>query len=103
MRICREYANMRLKVMLTEPIWRKVGAKRFEIELPGEKASVQEAFRELVRRYPALGEDLNVDADLLDSNYSLFLNDHMMRFAERDKAEVRDGDEIAIFMPMAGG
>ena len=89
--------------MLTEPMWRKVGAKRFEIELPGEKVSVKEAFRALVRQYPALGEDLDADADLLDSNYSLFLNDRMLRFTERDRAEVRDGDEIAILMPMAGG
>ena len=95
---------MKLTVLLTEPLWRRVGSKRVVVELDdNERPTLQALFGELVRQYPALGPDLERPVDELDSNYSLFVNDKLVNFSQRQQVELKDGDEVAILLPLAGG
>ena len=94
---------MKVTFILTEPIRSKVGAKRVEVELADESGTVDDAFAELALRYPSLEEDLGRGSDELDANYSLFVNSRLITFDKRRETPVKDGDEISILLPMAGG
>ncbi len=94
---------MRVRVRLTEPIWRTVGTRDAVVELSDEAPTVGTVLNELARLYPKFGEEIYSGLSEGDYHYGLFLNDQIVGLAQRDEIGVKDGDEIFVLLPVAGG
>ncbi|MCL5026481.1 MAG: MoaD/ThiS family protein [Chloroflexi bacterium] len=94
---------MTVTVRLSEPLRSKAGARQVRLVLPVEHASLAQVLDELARQCPAIAADLRQPADALDANYTIFHNVRVVHFAEQGNIQLRDGDELSIFLPMVGG
>ncbi|MCL5961285.1 MAG: MoaD/ThiS family protein [Chloroflexi bacterium] len=94
---------MRVHVKLTEPIWRTIGARDIEVEMPGEQATVGAVLGSLAKEHPKFAEEIYSGSGLGDYYYGLFLNDRAVNLGQRDDVLARDGDEVFILLPIAGG
>jgi len=94
---------MRIVVKLTEPIWRAVGERQVVVEVDRDEASLAEVLESLVKAYPPLAKDFSRSYDVLDANYSVLLNSKLVSFARSQQIAVRDGDQMVIMLPLAGG
>lgn len=94
---------MRVTVKLTEPICRKTGQRLITVEIDSDRATLAEVFRHLGASYPELGSELAAGSDVLDSNYSILVNARLVSFAQSQQVVVKDGDQIAVMLPLAGG
>ncbi|MBC7110195.1 MAG: MoaD family protein [Archaeoglobi archaeon] len=63
-----------------------------------EAGTLEEALRELVKKYPALEKKIFPDGEL-NKSLNIMVNG---RHSELQK-ELSEGDEIAVFPPVAGG
>ncbi|MBC7114436.1 MAG: sulfur-carrier protein [Archaeoglobi archaeon] len=63
-----------------------------------EAETLEEALREIIKKYPALEEKIFPDGELNKS-----LNIMVNGIHSELQKELREGDEIAIFPPVAGG
>lgn len=94
---------VKVKVKLTEPVWRTVGTREIIVELVEEAPTVGTVLDELARRYPNFGAEIFGGLNEGDYRYGLFLNDRIVGLAQRDEIGVKDGDEIFVILPIAGG
>lgn len=94
---------MKVRVKLTEPVWRTVGAREVEVDLPGENASVGAVLDKLAQEHPKFGEEVFSGSEIGDYYYSLFLNDRVVNLTERSDVLAKDGDEIFVLLPIGGG
>ncbi|MBI4319676.1 MAG: MoaD/ThiS family protein [Chloroflexi bacterium] len=94
---------MQVKVKLTEPIWRTVGSRDTEVKLPVDQASVGRVLDELAQQHPKFGAELYSGTSDGDYYYSLFLNDTVVNLVDRERVYAKDGDEVFILLPVAGG
>jgi hypothetical protein len=99
---------MKVIVRLGEPIWRAVGQRRVEVEVPGSSCSPLELVRRLETAYPALRGELRGasggnGADGLDWHFTFFLQDRIVKPADLAAERVGDGDEVMLVLPTAGG
>ncbi|MFQ6015474.1 MAG: MoaD/ThiS family protein [Anaerolineae bacterium] len=93
---------MKVTISLGPPLRGMVGQKRVVLELGEAQHSVTDVLEQLAQRYPLLHAELQPDADEFVP-YSLFLNRELVRWGQVAQTHVSDGDELSIFMPIAGG
>ncbi len=90
-----------IRLKLLPPLTRLVGAKEIAVDVG--RASL----RVVIER--AMAQNGRFRSALLDSEghlsheYSCLLGDRAWNAASLDDVEVRDGDEIVIMLPIAGG
>ncbi len=92
---------MKVKVRLSEPIWRRVGSRRLVLELDDGAWTVAGLLDELERRYPGFATEVRDSQDMVP--YSLVLNDSLVRLEQAGETAVNDGDELFVFLAVAGG
>ncbi len=88
---------------LTEPIWKKAGQRLITVEVDSDHATLAEVFQRLGASYPELGAELSAGSDVLDANYSILVNARLVSFAQSPEVVVKDGDQVAVMLPLAGG
>jgi molybdopterin converting factor subunit 1 len=81
---------MQVRVRLFASLRESVGRERLELELP-DGASVEEAWRSLASRHPAL--------EVLRPSLAAAVNRSYAGF----DAPLADGDEVAFIPPVSGG
>jgi hypothetical protein len=99
---------MKVTVRLGEPIWRAVGRRRVEVEVPGRSCTLSEVVERLQAAYPSLGSELRGEVggsgtDGGAGHFTLFRGDRLVHPADVLYEQVADGEEIMLMMPMAGG
>jgi molybdopterin converting factor small subunit len=94
---------VKVRVKLTEPIWRTVGARETMVELPEGSHTLEEVLTELGRQHPRFAEEIYVGTGHGGYHYGLFLNEQAIGMAKRGQVDIKDGDEIFILLPVAGG
>ncbi|MGH9057866.1 MAG: ubiquitin-like small modifier protein 1 [Acidimicrobiales bacterium] len=68
-----------------------------------EGATVGEVFEDLVRRHPALGQQLLTTDGDLHRHLNVFLNDDDIRYLGRLDAKVGESDTLTLMPAVAGG
>lgn len=90
-----------IRLKLLPPLTRLVGEKEIAVDLG--PASLRTVIEE------AMARDRKFRSALLDSEghlsheYSCLLGDRAWNASSLDDVEVRDGDEVVIMLPIAGG
>lgn len=88
---------MRVKFKLYASL--KRGKGTVEVEFEGK--TLKDALRELFKIYPDLSEI--VEEGKVKTFYKIFVNGRDVEHIKGLDTELKDGDEIAIFPPIAGG
>jgi molybdopterin synthase sulfur carrier subunit len=73
-----------------------------EVSVSGEEAPLREILERLFQKRPALRDAMMVGGELRP-HFNLLLNGRNVLHLEGLETRVRDGDEVAIFPPVAGG
>ena len=97
---------MQARFKLGEPLARAVGVRQTSVEVPVPPSgvvTVGDALNALLAAYPQAAYELRLGANDSDFYYTLFVNDRLVLFANRDKTPLHDGDVISVFLPLAGG
>src|SRR5512137_1824923 len=97
---------MRVSFKLGEPLWRSVGAREATLEVGAPEAAsatVGQALDALAAAYPEAGKELRLGSKDSDFYYSLFVNDRLALFSKREAFTLKNGDEVSILLPLAGG
>lgn len=91
---------MGVKVIIPTPL-RAYAGKQESVEVQG--ATVGEALTALTAKFGGLKKHLYTDDGRLRSFVNVYVNDEDIRFLQKDKTGVRDGDTISIIPSIAGG
>ncbi len=94
---------VKVKIKMTEPIWRTVGSREITVELPDGNHMVAAVLDELCRLYPRFADEIYSGSTDHSYHYGLFVNDQMVNMARRYEVGVKDGDQVLILLPVAGG
>jgi adenylyltransferase/sulfurtransferase len=86
--------------MIPTPL-RQFAEKNDTVEVAG--GTVGEALTALTTRYPDLKKQLFTDEGKLRSFVNVYLNDEDIRYIDREKSAVKDGDTLSIVPSIAGG
>jgi len=68
-----------------------------------EAATVGEALARLAGQYEELRKHLYTDQGQIRSFVNVYLNDEDIRYLEKEKTPIKDGDTISIVPSIAGG
>lgn len=88
------------KVLIPTPL-RQYADKNDTVELNG--ATVGEVLTSLTTQYGDLRKHLFNDEGKLRSFVNVYLNDEDIRYLDKDKTAVKDGDTLSIVPSIAGG
>jgi molybdopterin converting factor small subunit len=88
------------KVLIPTPL-RQYADKKDTIELNG--STVGEVLTALTTQHADLRKHLFNDEGKLRSFVNVYLNDEDIRYLEKDKTSVKDGDTLSIVPSIAGG
>ena len=91
---------MSVKVMIPTPL-RPYAGKRSSVELSA--ATVAEALDSLTTQHAELRRHLFADDGRLRSFVNVYVNDDDIRYLQKEKTPLRDGDTISIIPSIAGG
>ncbi len=91
---------MAVKVIIPTPL-RPYAGKRESVEL--QAGTVGEALGALTTQYAELRKHLFGDDGRLRSFVNVYVNDEDIRFLQKDKTPIREGDTISIVPSIAGG
>ena len=91
---------MAVKVIIPTPL-RQYAGKQESIAV--NAASVGEALAALTSKYDELRKHLYADDGRLRSFVNVYVNDEDIRFLQREKTQVSEGDTISIVPSIAGG
>lgn len=91
---------MPVKVIIPTPL-RPYAGKRESLELTA--ATVGEALDSLTAQHTELRRHLYADDGRLRSFVNVYVNDDDIRFLQKEKTPLRDGDTISIVPSIAGG
>jgi adenylyltransferase/sulfurtransferase len=91
---------MAVKITIPTPLRAYVG-KKDAVEL--QAGTVGEALAALTSQYAELRKHLYADDGRLRSFVNVYLNDEDIRYLQKDKTQVNDGDTISIVPSIAGG
>jgi sulfur-carrier protein len=88
------------KVLIPTPL-RQYADKKDTVELSG--STVGEVLTALTTQHVDLRKHLFNDEGKLRSFVNVYLNDEDIRYLEKDKTAVKDGDTLSIVPSIAGG
>jgi adenylyltransferase/sulfurtransferase len=88
------------KILIPTPL-RQYADKKDTIELKG--STVGEVLTALTTQHADLRKHLFNDEGKLRSFVNVYLNDEDIRYLEKDKTSVKDGDTLSIVPSIAGG
>jgi sulfur-carrier protein len=91
---------MAVKVMIPTPL-RQYAEKRESVDL--EAKTVAEALTSLTSQFGDLKRHLYSDDGKLRSFVNVYVNDEDIRYLQREKTAVQQGDTISIVPSIAGG
>ncbi|MGB6482445.1 MAG: MoaD/ThiS family protein [Candidatus Acidiferrales bacterium] len=91
---------MAVKVMIPTPL-RQYAEKRESVDL--EAKTVAEALSSLTSQFGDLKKHLYSDDGKLRSFVNVYVNDEDIRYLQKEKTAVRQGDTISIVPSIAGG
>lgn len=91
---------MAIKVMIPTPL-RAYTGKQDSVEL--QAGTVGEALAALTAQFAELRKHLYAEDGRLRSFVNVYLNDEDIRYLQKDKTQVSDGDTISIVPSIAGG
>ncbi len=91
---------MPVKVMIPTPL-RQYAEKRESVDL--EAKTVAEALSSLTSQFGDLKKHLYSDDGKLRSFVNVYVNDEDIRYLQREKTAVQQGDTISIVPSIAGG
>jgi molybdopterin converting factor small subunit len=96
---------MRVSIRLGAPLSQVVGERKISVTLP-DGATAADLLAELTLRYPNFeaglkGQGLSKPWDQI--LYCLFLNARPVAFDRARATPLRDGDQVSLFLPVAGG
>jgi adenylyltransferase/sulfurtransferase len=88
------------RILIPTPL-RQFADKQDTVTVPG--ATAGEVLTALTTRYPDLKKNLFTDEGKLRSFVNVYLNDEDIRYLNKDKTPVGDGDTLSIVPSIAGG
>ncbi len=91
---------MSIKVRIPTPL-QKLTQDKAEVELSAK--TVQGLLDELERAYPGVKARICDEAGNIRRFVNIFLNEEDIRFLEKEKTALKDGDEVSIVPAIAGG
>jgi len=91
---------MGVKVIIPTPL-RAYAGKQESVEVQG--ATVGEALTALTAKFGDLKKHLYTEDGRLRSFVNVYVNDEDIRFLQKDKTGVNEGDTISIIPSIAGG
>lgn len=91
---------MPVKVIIPTPL-RAYAGKQESIDL--QATTVAEALTSLTDRYAELKKHLYADDGRLRSFVNVYVNDEDIRYLQKDKTRLREGDTVSIVPSIAGG
>lgn len=91
---------MAVKVVIPTPL-RQFTAKQESVDL--EAKTVGEALNSLTSRYADLRKHLYAEDGRLRSFVNVYVNDEDIRFLQKEKTALTQGDTISIVPSIAGG
>jgi len=91
---------MAVKVIIPTPL-RPYAGKQESVDL--QAASVGEALETLTKKFQELRKHLYADDGKLRSFVNVYVNDEDIRYLQREKTQLREGDTISIVPSIAGG
>ncbi len=91
---------MPVKVMIPTPL-RAYAGKQESVQL--QAATVGEALSALTNQFGELKKHLYSDDGRLRSFVNVYVNDEDIRYLQKDKTPVREGDVVSIVPSIAGG
>lgn len=91
---------MAIKVMIPTPL-RAYTGKQDSVEL--QAGTVGEALAALTAQFAELRKHLYAEDGKMRSFVNVYLNDEDIRYLQKDKTLVSDGDTISIVPSIAGG
>ncbi len=91
---------MPVKVMIPTPL-RPYAGKQDSVQL--QAATVGEALSALTNQFSELKKHLFSDDGRLRSFVNVYVNDEDIRYLQKDKTPVREGDVVSIVPSIAGG
>ena len=93
---------MIIRVKTFATLYNITGKVSHEIRLEKD-STVREVIDKLIQIYPKLKDEILDDNGLLKENYRVLVNGREISHLSGLDTEVKDGDTIAIFPPVAGG
>ena len=91
---------MGVKVMIPTPL-RPYAGKQESVDL--QAGNVGEALQTLTKKFEELRKHLYADDGKLRSFVNVYVNDEDIRYLQREKTQLREGDTISIVPSIAGG
>lgn len=91
---------MAVKVIIPTPL-RAYAGKQESVEV--QAATVGEALSGLTSKFGDLKKHLYTEEGKLRSFVNVYVNDEDIRYLQKDKTQVREGDTISIVPSIAGG
>jgi molybdopterin converting factor small subunit len=91
---------MAVKVMIPTPL-RAYAGKQASVDV--QAATVGEALTALTGQFGELKKHLFTDDGRLRSFVNVYVNDEDIRYLQKDKTQVKEGDTISIVPSIAGG
>ena len=91
---------MSVKVMIPTPL-RPYAGKQDSVQL--QATTVGEALSALTSQFSELKKHLYSDDGRLRSFVNVYVNDEDIRYLQKDKTPVREGDVVSIVPSIAGG
>jgi len=91
---------MGVKVMIPTPL-RPYAGRQESVDL--QAGNVGEALETLTKKFQELRKHLYADDGKLRSFVNVYVNDEDIRYLQREKTQLREGDTISIVPSIAGG
>lgn len=91
---------MPVKVRIPTPL-QKITDQKSEVEAKG--ATVQDVIEDLEKNYPGIKERICDEQGKVRRFVNIYLNDEDIRFLDKEKTCVKEGDEVSIIPAIAGG
>lgn len=92
---------MKIKMKLLKPFCDVAGTG--EVVLDFESGDVNIALDALINLHPALKKEIFNEKGEVDYTVNIFINDMPMSTLNNEATELKDKDELLIFMPVGGG
>ncbi|OGX03855.1 MAG: molybdopterin synthase sulfur carrier subunit [Omnitrophica bacterium RIFCSPLOWO2_12_FULL_50_11] len=91
---------MAVKVRIPTPL-QKLTKDKAEVEVSA--ATVHDLIDDLDRSYPGIKERICDEKGNVRRFVNIFLNEEDIRFLDKEKTALKDGDEVSILPAIAGG